>query len=706
MKVMLPLALLLLVASAWADLPDICAFPDTAAAQKAWQPQFGSPPVAVEKLPDGSTCLVLKGEYKAAGDRLCWDYVGPLDLAAVGAVSVEVSVEGAERAGTLGIYFGTPGGWYARIAGTPASTAWVRTTWELDDFGTEDAPTGWDKVERFRFSMWGSAAGPITFRLRGFKATARDVHRNYLRNGGFEVPGPLPYAWGSGHWGVGHLPWAADMDLWRRHFGLDKTVAHSGECSLRMVNGPDLPRLSAVSAWFGLRDKPASAYTLSAWVRADRDGLPVTLAAGNKSAKGTAGKEWGQVALNGVAPGPRVIVRIGADAEGTLWLDDVQLQATGQDSAEFHPHPGDEALCRREAAVDWSPPRRTADIAAGRRTTGPTKPGKVSIDEHGRFLLDGQPYLMHSLGLEFISDLKVLDAVAQAGFPDVCIQVRESITTAELQTYFDRCAALGLRLIPWLDGRIAIERFREHITTLRNHPALLCWYVFDEPSGERFAEADARLKLAHELDPNHPALINYLGNKLTGHMGDLYSTDIYPIPHGTPLAAINGVAAMATDARPVHKPVWMWLQGTGYAYSMDREPTPREASCMAYGSLIKGARGIYWFAQVPRSKECWDEMRALCVELAALAPALGSLETAPEVTCEAKSLLATAYRQNGATWVLAVNTAAEPVEARLVLAGRADRAEVVFEGRTVRLQGGDWTDRFGPYERHVYKLAR
>ena len=34
------------------------------------------------------------------------------------------------------------------------------------------------------------------------------------------------------------------------------------------------------------------------------------------------------------------------------------------------------------------------------------------------------------------------------------------------------------------------------------------------------------------------------------------------------------------------KPVWMWLQGTGYAYWMDREPTPRELSCMVYGSLI------------------------------------------------------------------------------------------------------------------------
>jgi len=330
----------------------------------------------------------------------------------------------------------------------------------------------------------------------------------------------------------------------------------------------------------------------------------------------------------------------------------------------------------------------------------------VGIDVNGRFLVGGQPYLMHSLGLEFISDPKMLDVVAEAGFPDVCIEVRASITTEELQSWFDRCTALGLRVIPWLDGNIPLDRFRQHITTLRDHPALLCWYVFDEPSGERFAEAEARLKLAHELDPNHPALINYLGDKLTGHMGDIYSTDIYPIPHGLPIHAINGVATMATAARPEHKPVWMWLQGTGYAYWMDREPTPRELSCMVYGSLIAGARGIYYFAQIPRTKQCWQEMRALCVELARLGPVLGSADQAPPVQCDQKAVIVGSYSSAGETWVLAVNTQREACETTLALEGAAREAEVVFEGRRLKISDGKWRDSFGPYERHAYRMTR
>ena len=107
---------------------------------------------------------------------------------------------------------------------------------------------------------------------------------------------------------------------------------------------------------------------------------------------------------------------------------------------------------------------------------------------------------------------------------------------------------------------------------------------------------------------------------------------------------------------PERKPVWMWLQGTGYAYWMDREPTPRELSCMVYGSLLAGARGIYYFAQVPRTKACLDEMRAMCVEVDEVAPAIYSLEEAPAVATEAPGILCQSYLHEGRLWVLAVNT--------------------------------------------------
>ncbi len=684
---------------------DALSYADTSIARKHWRPQFGSKPVSVETLPGGAPCLALDAEFTKPGDRACWDWSAPLDLSDVGRVSFDVRATNGGLGGNIGIYFGTPNGWYAKFWWGGVPDAWTPRTFRLDTFGTEGKPDGWDKVTTFRFSIWSTGAGKTTYRLRNFRVHRRDPGENLLINGSFEIPGiGVPYGWGSGHWGVGRLPWAADMDLWRKHWHLDRRVAKHGKASLCIENTPELPLLKAYSVWVKV-PKTVKTCTLSAWLKSDRAALDVVLQCAGRSTKVTVANVWQQVALTQIPWQKRMTVVVAPQAPGKLWIDAVQVQASERPTPEFHAAFRDEGIAAREALVDWSPPRRTAAVAAGRGVSGPVTKATVAIDEHGRFLLDGKPYIQHSLGLEFVSDLDILDFTAKSGFKDVCIQIRGSVTTAQLKAIFDRCAQVGLRIIPWLDGRMSRERFAEHIRTLKDPPALLCWYVYDEPSGDRFAEADARVRLAKSLDPSHPALINYLGNRLEDQTGDIYSTDVYPIPHSAPNAAIGAVQRMEAAAAKVNKPVWMWLQGTGYAYWMDREPSPRELSCMAYGSLIAGARGIYYFAQIPRTKECFDEMRALCVEIDALTPALCSLGEAPAIECDQQAILCRAFAHDGKLWVLAVNTESSPCEARFTLAGARGDVSVVFQGRKIATQGESWADGFGPYERRVYRLV-
>lgn len=692
-----------------AALPAFCqplagfSYTDTDTARAHWSPRFGSLPVRVERLAGGTTCLALDADFHKQGDRACWDWSAPLDLSKAEAVAFEVSAENGGLGGNIGMYFGTPKGWYCSFWWGGVPDNWTLRMAPLADFDREGQPDGWDKVTTFRFSIWATGPGKTTYRLRNLRLMPADPARNILLNGSFECPGVgVPYGWGSGHWGVGEMPWAAQMDLWRTRWGLDSGVAKDGNASLRIRNTADMPLLRATSVWV---TPPATVKecVLSAWLKADGDALPVALECGGRSVSVSVGKQWQQAVLPGIPRAEQMIPVIAPKAPGTLWIDAVQLQAGTQATADFHPSLGDEALMAREALVDWSPPRRTAQVAPGRATSGPVAPAKVAIDAHGRYLLDGKPYLQHSLGLEFISDLAILDFVARSGFRNVCIEINAGVTTERLREILDRCAAAGLRVIPWLDGNIARERFVGHITALRGHPALLCWYVYDEPSGPGFEEAQARLKLAKELDPSVPALINYLGDKLTDQRGDIYSTDVYPIPHSAPNAAISAVAQMAAAAEKEHKPVWMWLQGTGYAYWMAREPTPRELSCMVYGSLIAGARGIYYFAQVPRTKQCFDEMRALCVETETLEPVLGSLDS-PPLTCDRPQVMAKAFAHQGELWVLAVNTGMQPTEPTFTLHGAAGNGAVEFEGRAVQAREGHWTDSFGPYERHVYRF--
>ncbi|MBT4821989.1 MAG: hypothetical protein HN742_31875 [Lentisphaerae bacterium] len=683
---------------------DVTAFPDATAAREAWQPQFGSLPVTLETDKNGARCLALPAEFAAAGARACWDWSGALDLPGDGRVMFEISGEGSDLVEMAALYFGTPGGWYARFWGGVSGT-WRKRVFRTDSFGSEGTPDDWDKVTTCRISFWSNGAGDATFRVRAFRVEGIEPGENLLANGSFEIRGiGIPPGWGSGHWGLPRLPWAADPELWRQHWGVDTKVAREGTSSLRIRNASGRPLLKATSNWF-VRPKHASACTVSAWLRSDTEGLPVTLRCGGKEAQVTVGKAWTQAVVRGVEGTNRLAAVVAPGQAGTLWIDTVQAQALDEPTAEFHPAFTDGPLADQTASVEWSPPQRIAAVAAGRPGRRPVTPARTAVDGHGRFLLNGVPYLQHSFGLEAVHGMAVLDAVAEAGFRDVCIMFRSSDSTERMTKIFDHCARIGLYVIPWMDGHIPRETFVQHITALRGHPALLCWYVYDEPHGEqRFAEANARLALAKELDPDKPAFINYLSSKLEGHLGDIYSTDVYPIPRSGPLTAIQAVRRMKAAAVKEHKPVWMWLQGTGYAYFAAREPSARELSCMVYGSVIEGARGIYYFAQMPRSKPCLDEMRALCVELDALSPALHSLETAPIPSCDDRNILHAAFAENDHVTILSVSTRNTPIDATLSLKGIGDNGDVLFEGRTLRARDSVWQDRFGPYERHVYRF--
>ncbi len=446
----------LVVVSLWSILPvaaaprqvNIFTFPDSPSAQRRWSPRFDSQPVRVEKDGDGTAHLYLTADFAQRKDRACWDWQGRLDLSRVGRISFELAADNGGLIEMIGIYFGTPNGWYARFLPGAIGSDWKRRTLALDTFGTEGTPDGWDQVTTFRFSVWSGSAGTSVFRLRGFRLHALDPAKNLLKNGSFEIPGVgVPYGWGSGHWGVGRLPWVADMDVWRRHWRLDSTVAKHGKSSLRIENTSDLPLLKAVSVWVDA-PKQAKTLALSAWLKADRPDLPVVLGCAGRSVEVRAGEDWSQAILVQVPAERRMLVTIAPKAPGTLWIDAVQLQIRAEPTAEFHPAFADADTTTREARVDWSPPPRTAAVAAGRRVTGPVEKTEVRIDARGRFLVNGKPYLQHSFGLEYVSDPAVLDVVAQTGFRDVCIQIRETLSTEQLRSILDRAAATGLRVIP------------------------------------------------------------------------------------------------------------------------------------------------------------------------------------------------------------------------------------------------------------------
>ena len=111
---LLNLSLVAATAAAAEEL-DAFSYPNTAEAQKHWQPQFGSTPVRIEELDDGTTCLALDADFAKTGDRACWDWQQQVDLSKASRIGFDVSATNGGLGATSASTSARPGD------GTPSS---------------------------------------------------------------------------------------------------------------------------------------------------------------------------------------------------------------------------------------------------------------------------------------------------------------------------------------------------------------------------------------------------------------------------------------------------------------------------------------------------------------------------------------------------------------------------------------------------------
>jgi hypothetical protein len=179
--------------------------------------------------------------------------------------------------------------------------------------------------------------------------------KNFVPNSSFEC--------GTANWGsftYGLSGWAGN--LYRLEGESDNAVAHHGRHSLKIALTPEtLPVfyfdyydpvrqpvrrvLTANRGWF--RVKPGEKLTLSAFLRADADGVAAQLAANEapthlQSKQVTVGKEWQRHEFTFTATQPYLFIAVGLDLEAsrrdaaTLWLDSVQLER-GDHATSYEP---------------------------------------------------------------------------------------------------------------------------------------------------------------------------------------------------------------------------------------------------------------------------------------------------------------------------------------------------------------------------------
>lgn len=304
-------------------------------------------------------------------------------------------------------------------------------------------------------------------------------------------------------------------------------------------------------------------------------------------------------------------------------------------------------------------------------------------------------------------------------------------TLSERKAYMDRCAQLGMKVnynllsvsggggvgskIDSISDEEKRKRFISEIELFRNHPALLGWYISDEPNGRKIAPEviEEIYRTVKTNDPWHPVSIvitaPFLTSKKYAAGTDIMMADPYPLPD-LPPSFVGDVTKQLKEEFKYKIPLWIVPQAFGGGEIWTREPTIQEIRTMTWQAIINGASGIQYFVRqgpnyFPKSASTWGECGRIAMEVAELTPwLLSDEETYPVETYSDK--ISTASRMhNGQLIVMAVNRTNEPVASSIRIRGIYNaKARVLFENRTLSVIDGLISDHLSPYGSQVYLI--
>jgi len=177
------------------------------------------------------------------------------------------------------------------------------------------------------------------------------------------------------------------------------------------------------------------------------------------------------------------------------------------------------------------------------------------------------------------------------------------------------------------------------------------------------------------------------------------------------------------------KPVWAVVQAFDWSacpYEGDkrewgRNPTYEEERCLTYLSIIHGARGVFYYTfkggnyYIKDYPKHWEEVKRVVQELNQIYPLLLAPDNSADglatenssIHCGLKVVdkeLSSGIIKEG-SYLIAVNVAHKPVRTTFTLPSFFNgKARVLFEERSILIEKGTLSDRFAPYEVHIYSV--
>jgi len=371
---------------------------------------------------------------------------------------------------------------------------------------------------------------------------------------------------------------------------------------------------------------------------------------------------------------------------------------------------GSEVRCRLSAAG-----QTLAEVSCVVTRLAP-KANAVQIDRiSGGLIADGLPFLPYGFYCPSAVPPTLAEGEVVLGFNMISPYQRNLPEDVEQRRrYMEQCAALGMKVhyhvisvsggggigSARIEGEVDKETLlRAEIEAFRDHPALLAWYLSDEPEGQGVSvdTLERSYRIIRELDPYHPITIVFMApHRAVDYRNamDIVMTDPYPIPNDPP-GVVLGFLRTLEDAFGPAMPMWLVPQCFGGNEYWTREPTPGELRVMTCLGLIEGVTGVQYFIRReltgnPKSPVLWHECSRIALETAQLTPFFLSHEARPRVASADEAVRAGAWRDRGMVLVMAVNTENQPRATSVLVEGvdYEGPVDVLFENRTVKSAAG------------------
>lgn len=262
---------------------------------------------------------------------------------------------------------------------------------------------------------------------------------------------------------------------------------------------------------------------------------------------------------------------------------------------------------------------------------------------------------------------------------------------------------------------------RHAVEAFKDHPALLGWYMCDEPEGMDHNPDwyQAVYRLISEIDPYHPCvLLDYSiqGMRKYYKACDVLMPDCYPNFQidSPPKKPMRITVDYVDAAKELNRVPWLtpqgfdwslWRMGAGSKYEFSRGPTFDEFRCQAFLAVTRGVRGLVWYTHGHTRSSYHFRWGKTYVEreLHALAPACLAPEMPKAVACSSKDVFCALRRADDHYYLIAVNSSSSRQEAEMRMSeGPSGNWNVIGEERSVDVRSGRIVDRFSPYETHVY----